>query len=142
MKENDVKKIIATSLNEGLNLNEIHKLLADEHGHKMTFMDLRLLSAEIDDMDWSLLDPKKEEPEEKEEVGEDTTDQTIIEVSKIAHPQYMYSGTMTFMSGIKGDWFVDRNGQLGMNLLDESQEPSEEDIQDFEAKLQQQLTGG
>ena len=44
-------------------LNEIHKELQSEHGVKMTFMELRLLSADLD-IDWNALEP---EPEIKDE---------------------------------------------------------------------------
>ena len=71
MKDEDIKKIIAASLHEGLTLNEIHRLLSSEHEVKMTFMELRLLSAEIEDADWAQFDPKKEDPEEDEEVAEE-----------------------------------------------------------------------
>ena len=60
MEEKEILKIIAEHLEQGLTLNEIHKILSSEHSVKMTFMELRLLSADIENMDWSKFDPKKE----------------------------------------------------------------------------------
>jgi len=144
MNDDETKKILVGYLQQGLTLNEIHKVLADEHAHKITFMELRLLSAEIEDMDWSQFDPKVEAPVEEDASSDETplAQGTVIEVSKVHNPKFMYSGSVTFISGIKGSWYVDQMGQLGMDLDDDTQQPTEEDMQDFQMSLQQQLTGG
>jgi DNA-binding transcriptional MerR regulator len=143
MDEKEILKIIAQHLEKDVNLNEIHKILAKEHNVKMTYMELRLLSADIENMDWSKFDPKvKEEEEEiKEAVELIPQEATQIEVSKIQRPGAMYSGSVTFLSGMKGEWHIDQYGALGLNLADESQQPSEDDMQDFQTLLQQQLSG-
>lgn len=142
MEEKDILKIIAQHLAEDLTLNEIHKVLADKHAVKITFMELRLLSADIENMDWSKFDPKKEEEEEDaKEVAELIPQEaTQIEISKIQRPGAMVSGSVVFLSGVKGEWYLDEYGALGMNLADESQQPSEEDMLDFQTNLQQQLS--
>jgi hypothetical protein len=142
MEEKDILKIIAQHLAEDLTLNEIHKVLADKHAVKITFMELRLLSADIENMDWSKFDPKKEEEEEeaKEVVELIPQEATQIEISKIQRPGAMVSGSVVFLSGVKGEWYLDEYGALGMNLADESQQPSEEDMLDFQTNLQQQLS--
>ena len=144
MKDEEIKKIIAAGLQEGLNLNEIHRLLSSEHEVKMTFMELRLLSAEIEDADWSQFDPKKEETEEEDEASSEPEIQqgTQVEISKIQRPGAMYSGSVTFLSGVKGEWYVDQFGSLGLNMEDETQKPTEEDMQDFQVTLHRMLTGG
>ena len=135
-------KIIAQHLDEGQTLNEIHKILSEEHSVKMTFMELRLLSADIENMDWSKFDPKQEEEEEKEPVELIPQETTTIEVSSIQRPGTMASGSVIFLSGIKGEWYLDQYGALGLNLEDESHQPSDEDMHDFQTNLQQQLSGG
>jgi hypothetical protein len=65
---------------------------------------------------------------------------TQIEISKIQRPGAMVSGSVVFLSGVKGEWYLDEYGALGMNLADESQQPSEEDMLDFQTNLQQQLS--
>jgi len=151
MEDIEVKKIIATHLDEGLTLNEIHKILADEHKIKMTFMELRLLSSELEDMDWSKFDPKKDEPEEDEPEEDDESDAyevegevesgTKIEIFKVQRPGAMMGGSVVFLSGIKGEWYVDQFGALSLNLEDELQEPTEEDMQDFQMTLRNKLQG-
>ena len=145
MEEKEVLKIIATHLDEGQTLNEIHKILSTEHGVKMTFMELRLLSADIENMDWSKFDPQKDQEDEDEDsvaAEPEVQDGTLIEVSKIQRPGAMVSGSVVFLSGIKGEWYLDQFGALGLNLDDESQQPTEEDMQDFQIELKRILTGG
>lgn len=146
MEDIEIKKIVGKHLNEGLTLNEIHKILSDEHSVKMTFMELRLLSSEIEDMDWSQFDPKKEEPEEDEnaelqEVSGELESGTQVEMHKVQIPGTMMSGSVVFLSGVKGEWSIDQFGALGLNLADESQQPTEEDMEDFQLTLRQKLQG-
>ena len=84
MKEEDIKKIVASGLQEGLTLNEIHRNLSTEHEVKMTFMELRLLSAEIEDADWAQFDPEKEEKDDEDQEAEtEVQEGTQIEISNI-----------------------------------------------------------
>ena len=146
MEEIEIKKIVAENLNEGLTLNEIHKILSEKHSVKMTFMELRLLSSEIEDMDWSQFDPKKEEPEEDEtagtqEVSGEVEEGTQIEMHKVQRPGAMMSGSVVFLSGIKGQWMIDQFGSLDLALEDDTQQPTEEDMEDFQMTLRRKLQG-
>ncbi|MCM8532731.1 MAG: hypothetical protein NE330_16305 [Lentisphaeraceae bacterium] len=144
MEDIELKKLIKSHLDEDLTLNEIHKILSTEHNVKITFMELRLLSSEIEDMDWGKFDPKAEEEDEEEEVREAPVpvEATQIEISNIQRAGAMASGTVTFLSGLKGEWYVDTMGQLGLNMAHEDDKPSEEDMQDFQTQLQRQIQGG
>ena len=144
MDDIELKKIIKAHLDEDLTLNEIHKILADEHQVKMTFMDLRLLSSEIDDMDWGKFDPKvevEEEDEQTETVPPEPVSSTQIEISKIQRPGAMMSGSVTFLSGLKGEWYIDSMGQLGLNMANENDQPTEEDMMDFQTELRNKVQG-
>ena len=146
MEEIEIKKIVAENLNEGLTLNEIHKIISEKHSVKMTFMELRLLSSEIEDMDWSQFDPKKEEPEEDEtagtqEVSGEVEEGTQIEMHKVQRPGAMMSGSVVFLSGIKGQWMIDQFGSLDLALEDDTQQPTEEDMEDFQMTLRRKLQG-
>ena len=54
-----IKRFVAQKLQEGIKLSDIQTLLADELQCRMTFLDLRLLAAELEDVDWSQFDPKE-----------------------------------------------------------------------------------
>lgn len=149
MKEEEIKKIIAVGLSQGLNLNQIHQQLTEEHQVKMTFMDVRIMSADLDDANWAQFDPKKvEKPVVEdgasavEEVAEGNGGLTTkIELNKVQRPGAMISGSVTFMSGVKGDWYVDQYGALGLSLHDETKQPTPEDMTDFQLTLQRQFSG-
>ena len=141
MDENTLKETVAKLLADGVKLNDIQKILKEEHSHSIPFMELRLLAADLE-VNWSKFDPKKEEEDAEEEAPKATptpVEQTLVEISKIQRPGAIFSGSVTFLSGIKGTWFVDQNGGLGLELEDESQQPTEEDQQAFKMALQEQL---
>ena len=141
MDENTLKQTVAQLLSDGVKLNDIQKILKEEHNHSIPFMELRLLAADLE-VNWSKFDPKKDEEEVEEETptAEPTpVDNTLVEISKIQRPGAMFSGTVTFLSGIRGNWFVDQSGQLGIELEDENQQPSPEDQQAFQVALKEQL---
>ncbi len=150
MEETEIKQIVGKHLNEGQTLNEIHKILAEEHKVKMTFMELRILSTELEDMDWSKFDPKKEEPEEAEEAEEEgevkevageVESGTQIEMNKVQPPGAMMSGSVVFLSGVRGQWVIDQYGSLDLGLEDENQQPTKEDMEDFQITLRNKLQG-
>jgi len=62
MDEMKIKQFVAIKLHEGVKLTDIQTMLVDELGCKMTFLDLRLLAAELEDVDWSKFDPQEKSP--------------------------------------------------------------------------------
>ncbi|MDD7987059.1 hypothetical protein PQO01_19080 [Lentisphaera marina] len=147
MTQEEIEKIIITGLRAEKSLNEIHKELQSEHDVKMTFMDLRLLSADLD-IDWDALEPEPEVVEEdpaaeaaKAEMLNEGTPGLHVEVSKITRPDAALSGSVSFPSGLSGEWTLDHYGQLGMDLGDTEAQPSEEEMMDFQNELRRQLGG-
>ena len=63
---------------------------------------------------------------------------TKIEVSKIARPGMMFSGSVTFANGATADWFLDNMGRLGLDNL-QGENPEEKDIRKFQYALQLEL---
>ena len=63
---------------------------------------------------------------------------TKIEVSKIARPGMMFSGSATFANGATAEWFLDNMGRLGLDNL-QGENPSEEDVRKFQMALQLEL---
>ena len=62
---------------------------------------------------------------------------TVVTLDDSPMPGAAMSGTVRFISGISCGWFMDRMGRLGFNLPEDSKEqPTEEDIQAFQAQLQ------
>ena len=140
MTENEIKQIVANGLKQEKTLNEIHKELQGEHGVKMTFMDLRLLSADIE-IDWDSLEPQLEEQEEVEEAKPvlEPQENTTVEISKITRPGAAVNGSVHFASGFKGEWYLDNQGRLGLDMEDPEANPPEEEMMDFQNQLRSML---
>lgn len=146
MEKKELKKTIAKLLNEGVSLSDIQKILDDEHGEKMTFLDLRMLASELENIDWTI----NEEPEvvenddDKEEavdnVGQPEEGKTVVEISKLTRPGVALSGSVNFASGATADWVLDQMGRLAFEKSEG--EPTEEDLQEFQDELKKTLGAG
>ena len=147
MTDEDRDKLIGQMLDEGQGLSEIQKHLESEHSYKITYMDLRLLAADLE-VNWKKIDDIKNPPVVEDDDAETESldaellpDETVVEVSPFVRPGAMFSGDVTFKSGIKAEWYVDSMGRLGLNPRNEEDQPSEEEIADFQMKLQKELEG-
>ena len=120
----------------------------------MTFLELRLLAAELEDVDWSQFDPKEKKVEEAPAQTAPAADETaaapaadgtentaapaaagntVVELSRLSRPGAMAHGTVTFASGVTAEWLIDEMGRLGLDKV--SGQPTEQDIQDFQVEL-------
>ncbi|MBR7107075.1 MAG: hypothetical protein IKC89_01535 [Lentisphaeria bacterium] len=163
--ENEIKHFMAAKLADGITLSEIQSLVNAEFKQNMTYMDIRIMASELE-VDWKKFDPEKkvEAPAEagaapaenvapaEADSAEDAApaentaaapempdlSDTVIEVSKIARPGMMFSGSVTFANGATAEWFLDNMGRLGLDDL-QGENPSEEDVRKFQIALQLEL---
>ena len=154
MDEMKIKQFVARKLYDGVKLSDIQTMLVEELDCKMTFLELRLLAAELEDVDWSQFDPqeKKPEPEEAPSAAApaaaapaaDTVEAadadapaasgtTTVELSRLARPGAMAHGTVNFGSGASAEWLIDEMGRLGLDKV--SGQPTENDIAEFQNEL-------
>jgi len=150
VKKDEIKLFIGGLLNDGLSLSDIQKKLQNEKNVKMTFLDLRLLASELEEIDWSKQKAdveaakaeKKAEEEKKKEAENKVNNvgKTIIEVSRLKRPGAMANGTVEFISGASAEWILDQTGRL--NLDKQVGEPTQDDVQDFQTELQKKLSEG
>ena len=155
MDDMTVKRFVAQKLHEGVKLTDIQNMLVDELGCKMTFLELRLLAAELEDVDWSQFDPQEKKPQDDEKAAEDTAGdipaeeaaddmqeegaapqgdgKTVVELSRLTRPGAIAHGTVTFASGVTAEWLVDEMGRLGLDKV--SGQPTENDIAEFQVEL-------
>jgi hypothetical protein len=141
--ELEIKKFTAAELAAGVSLSDIQNHINAEFKTSLTYMDVRILASTLD-VDWRSLDPnaKKEEAVEEdaaveeaaEEVSETAPAGTVVEVSPIARPGMMFSGSVKFASGSSAEWYVDNTGRLGLeNLVGDK--PNENDVKEFQIEL-------
>ncbi|NMA45846.1 MAG: hypothetical protein GX945_04725 [Lentisphaerae bacterium] len=164
MTDKERNELIAQKLNEGMPLSDVQKLLADEYGLRMTFLELRLIAADLN-VDWQKHDkPKAPEvpttaaalPEDDAEEGDedeelDSEDEAVaddnedgegggagtrVTVDEQPRRGTAMSGSVRFASGLLGEWFLDQMGRPGLQLAEGQEgQPSEEDIRLFQAEL-------
>ena len=141
----EMKNFIAEKLSENLSLSEIQKLLNEKFNSKLTFMEVRILASELNDVDWDKRAPKQEAPKNDDaSKNNDATPaapaptapvgKTVIEMSKIERPGIMASGTVQFISGASAEWLIDNTGRCGLDKV--VGQPTEEDFLDFQTELQ------
>ena len=148
MDEMQVKRFVAQKLHEGVKLTDIQTMLVDELDCKMTFLELRLLAAELEDVDWSQFDPQEKKdaaeedaPQDAAAPGEDVAagdaaagdGATKVEISRLSRPGAVMHGTVTFASGASAEWLIDQMGQLGLDKV--QGEPTQEDFKAFQDEL-------
>ncbi len=145
MDKEVIKKVVSELLEKGETLNSILKTLSSEHDVAMTFLELRLLASEIEDIDWT----KTDEPDPsagKDSAGKDTpvgvlaegdTGKTKVEINRLSRPGVAMHGTVKFGSGASASWILDQMGRLGFEKTEGT--PTEEDIKDFQRELKKAL---
>lgn len=156
------KDIIRNWIQDGLQLNEIQKNIADEFGLKLTYMDLRFLLSDLELTPLDKEEPKEEEPapdaeptpetaaapDESDQAEELPQDDSIpggdvsVTVDEITRPGFHISGKVTFSDGKKAEWFIDEMGRPGINPEEEGYRPTQDDIMKFQVELQKTLSGG
>jgi hypothetical protein len=148
MTDQERNQLIAQKLGEGMSLSDLQKLLSREYGIQMTYLDLRLLAADLP-VDWKRQEPvRKPEPAKPAALDEDDDDdggpssgRTVVTVSKLIRPGAAMSGEVTFASGAKAEWFLDASGRLGLNPAADSKRPTQDDVREFQVELQRKLGG-
>ena len=154
------KDEVAKWFASGMGLDEMQKRIASEFGVKISYLDLRLMVAEM---------PQPQEKEESPEAvatpdddaaeeagpyeedaptpegntppeGSDGQDGAVggdvsVDMDAITIPGTIASGTATFSDGKSGKWYLDQMGRLGMADLPQGYRPSQEDAATFQTKL-------
>ncbi len=141
-------QFIVAKLNEGCSLGDIQKQLEEEYDLSMTYMNLRILAAELEGVDWSRQPDTgfKSKPVSQDGLlgtdAEDHAGGTKVTVSKLARPGAAMSGSVQFASGAKAEWLLGSDGRIGLQPEPGSDKPTEKDLQEFQVELQKVLTGG
>lgn len=146
MNNQQLKTIIAAYLADGVPLSDIQDRLESEHDYKIKFFDLRMLAAELEDVEWERFDPKAPEPADVTKAPTNSAPtnvppgETHVTVSKIARPGMAMCGSVNFASGASADWCLDTTGRPGIeNVVGE---PSQQDVELFMVELRKLLSGG
>lgn len=141
------KNTVIEWVQEGRSLADIQRLLREDFKQSMTYMDVRFL---IDDLDVPLVeetdesDDSAEEAKPAEEADAELVDDgggVAVDVDTVMRPGSLVSGTVRFSDGKSLGWQLTASGQLGLVPDEDDAEyrPSQEDLEDFQVKLQDVL---
>lgn len=136
------KKQVADWVTSGLKLSEIQQHLATEFGLRLTYMEVRLLLADLN------LVPKESEPVPREKQPEQDkpapaqpaqTGGVTVTVDQLAQPGALISGKVTFSDGQRATWYLDQLGRLGVVPEKQGYRPSAADMEQFQLSLESEL---
>ena len=153
----DQLKSVAAWFADGASLDEIQKRLVMEYGVHVTYFELRMIVAELPQPEEG--DAQERVPPEEDGPGEDAQERVppegeapdadaqervppgvTVECDAIMIPGTMASGDVTFSDGVKGKWYLDQMGRLGLGGdLPQGYRPSPEDAALFQARLMEVL---
>ena len=156
-------KSVAAWFAGGASLDEIQKRLVAEFGVHLTYFDLRMVVADLPQPEDPEDPEKPEDPESPEnpEIPESPEDpenpeypenpdnpedpekglaNVAVTVDALMIPGTMASGDVTFSDGVKGKWYLDQMGRLGLGGdLPQGYRPSPADGAMFQARLMEAL---
>ncbi len=146
------KQQLIAWINEGAKLSEIQKRLETEFGLRLTYMDVKML---VGDLQVTPKDPEvpvvppAPAPAAPAPGGPAVPDamsplpagggSVSVSVDKIARPGSMVSGNVTFSDGKSAVWYLDQMGRLGLAPQEKGYRPNPQDMQNFQAALEQEL---
>lgn len=144
MEKKEIKKIISELLNEGNSLSDVQSVLKNEYSENLTFLDLRLMASELDDVQWDQgEEEEKEDGNEKDEQKEEVVEpenipgKTSVEVSPLTRPGAIKHGSVEFGSGASAEWILDQMGRVGLEKS--NGKPTETDLEEFQEELKKNL---
>ena len=161
------KNAVAQWFAQGASLDEIQKRLRTEFDVHMTYLDLRLLVAELpqpveaepvsDDPvsdgpatpdqspEPTPVQPEQQEPPKRYDLDAPDADEgkavpeVSVSVDALMIPGTMASGDVTFSDGTSGKWYLDPQGRLGLGSFPEGYMPSQPDQLIFRQRLMEAL---
>lgn len=118
---------------EGATMSDLQRLLKEEFGISITYMDTRFL---ILDLGIELIEDKKEEPKKEEEKPAPVpTGEVTVTMDTLTLPGALVSGKVTFSDGETAIWMLDQTGRPGLDPDTPGYRPSQDDIMEFQIQL-------
>jgi len=143
MEDAELRTLVEALRDEDKSLNEILDVLHKEHKVRITFLELRMLVAEIEKSE-PVKKPTKEEKEGDETLDDEPTADlgTQVTIDQIMQPGTQLSGSANLQSGAKIKWSIDAMRRLNVSLEPGSPQPTEQDVKQFQQALAQKLQRG
>jgi len=129
-------KQVSHWVEEGASLSDIQKRIEEEFSLRMTYMDVRFL---VDDLNLELKASGPEFDKPEDDLGAKPSappGKVSVTLDKVARPDALVSGQVTFSDGETAQWYLDQMGRLGLNASKPGYKPSQEDLAEFQKELQ------
>jgi hypothetical protein len=153
------KEIVAKLLKEGRKVSEIQDYLHKEKGDSITYMELRMLLAEMEaklpdqpNAQFGALkappltapappagQPRGKGPPAAQQPAAGKRGKTTIAIDQAPPPGAMLSGRVNFGSGAKAYWMMDETGRIGLDPELGTGRPDQQDMQEFQQELRKML---
>ena len=117
---------------EGATMSDLQRLLKDDFGISITYMDTRFL---ILDLGIELIEEPKEEPKKEEKPAPVATGKVTVTMDTLTLPGALVSGNVTFSDGETAIWMLDQAGRPGLDPDTPGYRPVREDIEEFQIQL-------
>jgi hypothetical protein len=134
---------------EGATLNQIQDRLKTEFALVLTYLEARLLVAEVGvrlkDKERPVEKPAEPEPapaapEADTDAAEGAASGTVqLSVDTLTVPGALASGKVTFSDGVAAAWYVDQMGRLGLSGAPQGYQPPPGDVPVFQQQLDRAL---
>ena len=159
MLSEEQKNVVAEWFAAGAGVAEIQKRISSEFGIDLTYLDVRLLVADLpqpvepepapqeavpDNLDNPEISDELGDagapeapvlPETPENPAEAAPAELSVSVDPLAPPGAIACGSVGFSDGTAGKWVLDQMGRLGLSGLPEGYRPPPEDGAQFQPKL-------
>jgi hypothetical protein len=148
-----------------LQLPEIQKRIGSEFGVQMTYMEVKLLLADLRLVPKDPAEPApaakalaaapaapapsaprgrpadkgKGTPARPAETPRAAAEGVSVSVDRVARPGALVSGGVTFSDGQTAAWYMDQAGRLAVMPAQQGYKPSAVDVQEFQMALESQL---
>ncbi|MCX7887783.1 MAG: hypothetical protein N3B01_11105 [Verrucomicrobiae bacterium] len=139
MTNEERKAIVRELLAKGYTLSQVQDYLHKEKGDHLTYMELRLLLAEMPDALLPEKEPAKPPAQPAATAPSPEKGKLSISVDQMPPPGAMLSGYVRFPSGAKAHWFIDEMGRLALEPELGSEKPTQSEVREFSAELRKML---
>jgi len=151
----DQKATVSKWIAEGASLSEVQTRLRSELGFAVTYMEARLLMAELN---LTPVEKKMEKParsssiltqddsiKQEAEPDEDelpadalppSSGSVKVTIDQITKPNALLSGSVTFSDGKDAEWMLDSLGRIALNPSTPGYRPTQSDVTAFQMELQ------
>jgi len=147
--DQEQQRTVVRWIEEGQSVSDIQARLGRELGLTMTYMEVRFLIADLG------VKPKDKEvpvaplppspppgpaiPAPGKGVPAPAAGRVTLSLDQVMRPGALVSGKVTFSDGKVAEWYLDQMGRLGLIPKEQGYKPSQADLAQFQAELQDEL---